>query len=973
MAPPGRPSTGLPVRSATALFLLVLLANPASATVSAPVTPPPAAPAPGSGACEDTQFGGMQVQGDDRLGGGACLVQADASWLADAGRDVVVHRDTPTLAACCELCGPAELNATAAADLTDPICVYAYCDPAAAAPCNDGQGGSVPPGTCLVGMRALPFNARRPPLWWAGSGLPTTVTGTVLSPTVAALALSRPPAGFTFAGPRSFFLSSFNGRCRYDSDAAFNASLRDPTCMANGTLSETLAACAAQPGCGALTYYPVSGGPFAGGIGRFTATLSPEFQALPGVGFLKNGPALAACASMSPYSVLYTRDGGPADGSGGGRGGARSAAAERGRRVGAALGIAAVAALLAGLGAWGGLRWRGSRAAAAAAAAAAAKSSGGTPPPPAAAPVWPARTRSSAFAALARSMSEGARSSWRRSGSRGKGGGGGGDCGGGGGADLEEGGKAGGSGAPPLSPATTLARRRAAFVAGDQAASLDRLMADLVARSVGGGGGRRGRAAGGLARAGPTPHLPASRAASAPGEGALPPPATTPPSARANCAVASSSVLAPDESWELDPAQVSIARRPDGADWLLGAGAAAHVYRGLLNSVQDVAIKVWIADDDDGRDEAGEEEQARRREARREDFRRETATLRSLRDRNIVAFVGACLRDGCSVLLTEYCPRGDLYRALAADGRAGASASAAAGAGPSEDSGEGAPTPTAALAGSTSVRSGAAATAAAAVPGGRRFTWTPSYTAAARGGARRRAGTGLNWSVAADVSRGLAYLHDRRIVHLDVKSANVLLDATWTAKLGDVGLSRALRPESTRVRTLEGALGTLAWAAPEVLLGGKAVGVPADIWSLGAVLWEVSTGETPPDNRCLRPVAVPGEAPAGVAAIIDACLAPDPAARPTAAALVDFFELGLASLDAAAGVKGAGREGRPATTALATVVGRRAGSGEGSAVAGRRAGSGEGSAVAGGGGDDGAAGLAAARAARLARESGAAA
>ena len=264
--------------------------------------------------------------------------------------------------------------------------------------------------------------------------------------------------------------------------------------------------------------------------------------------------------------------------------------------------------------------------------------------------------------------------------------------------------------------------------------------------------------------------------------------------------------------------------------------------------------------------------------------------------------------------------------------------------------------PTAALTGSTSVRSGTAG-----VAGGRRFTWTPSYTPAARGGARRRAGTGLNWTVAADTARGLAYLHARRIVHLDVKSANVLLDATWTAKLGDVGLSRSLRPESARVGTLNAALGTLAWAAPEVLLGGKEVGTAADIYSLGAVLWELSTGEVPPDNRRLRPVVVPDEAPAAVAAVMDRCLASDPAARPTAVELVDFFEDGLADLDTAAGVKGAGRA---ATTALASVVGRGPSSGGGGG------GGGGGEDGGGGGGEEAmSAALAVARAARLARES----
>lgn len=290
------------------LVAAFLIAAPLlAAAAQAPAAPDYGA---GGGACDDAGFGTMEVEVEDgRPDGGACLVQQGASWL-DAVK--IRHPGTPSMAACCAFCAPAGgFNASMSADLTDPICVFSYCDASHSGPCEDGGGHMLDPGMCIVGERGLPFSARRPPLFFVGSQKATSVTGTTLSPTVAALAATRPPPGFVFAGPRSFFLSSFNGRCRYDSDAAFNASVADPTCVAKGTLLETLAACRELPDCGAVTYYPVKDGPFAGGIGRFTATLEPAFQALPGVGFLKYGPATAECASMSPYSVLFTREGGP--------------------------------------------------------------------------------------------------------------------------------------------------------------------------------------------------------------------------------------------------------------------------------------------------------------------------------------------------------------------------------------------------------------------------------------------------------------------------------------------------------------------------------------------------------------------------------------------------------------------------------------------------------------------------------------
>jgi hypothetical protein len=89
---------------------------------------------------------------------------------------------------------------------------------------------------------------------------------------------------------------------------------------------------------------------------------------------------------------------------------------------------------------------------------------------------------------------------------------------------------------------------------------------------------------------------------------------------------------------------------------------------------------------------------------------------------------------------------------------------------------------------------------------------------------------------------------------------------------------------------------------------------------------------------------------------MDRCLATDPGARPSAAELVRFFEAGLADLDAAAGVKGAGARGGVGgvgalTTSLAALVGRRASSSSGVPAAGED--------------DGGSAALAEARAARL--------
>ena len=67
--------------------------------------------------------------------------------------------------------------------------------------------------------------------------------------------------------------------------------------------------------------------------------------------------------------------------------------------------------------------------------------------------------------------------------------------------------------------------------------------------------------------------------------------------------------------------------------------------------------------------------------------------------------------------------------------------------------------------------------------------------------------------IALDVARGLHFLHSRKIVHFDLKSANILLARDNTAKIADVGLAKIMQQQF--LSTLY-CVGTFAWAAPEV-------------------------------------------------------------------------------------------------------------------------------------------------------------
>ena len=95
-------------------------------------------------------------------------------------------------------------------------------------------------------------------------------------------------------------------------------------------------------------------------------------------------------------------------------------------------------------------------------------------------------------------------------------------------------------------------------------------------------------------------------------------------------------------------------------------------------------------------------------------------------------------------------------------------------------------------------------------------------------------------AVIADVAAALDAVHDKGIVHRDVKPANVLLRADGTAKLGDLGI--ATLAEGTTLTASGTVLGTASYMAPEQV-EGEAAGPEADIYALAAVAYEALSGE----------------------------------------------------------------------------------------------------------------------------------
>jgi NIMA (never in mitosis gene a)-related kinase len=97
----------------------------------------------------------------------------------------------------------------------------------------------------------------------------------------------------------------------------------------------------------------------------------------------------------------------------------------------------------------------------------------------------------------------------------------------------------------------------------------------------------------------------------------------------------------------------------------------------------------------------------------------------------------------------------------------------------------------------------------------------------------------LNWFT--QICLAIKHVHDRKILHRDIKSQNVFVTKDGKMKMGDFGIARVLNSTKSKAKTV---MGTPYYLSPEIIKA-EPYNFKADIWSLGVLLYEMCAFHPP--------------------------------------------------------------------------------------------------------------------------------
>ncbi|KAL2612981.1 hypothetical protein R1flu_024673 [Riccia fluitans] len=140
--------------------------------------------------------------------------------------------------------------------------------------------------------------------------------------------------------------------------------------------------------------------------------------------------------------------------------------------------------------------------------------------------------------------------------------------------------------------------------------------------------------------------------------------------------------------------------------------------------------------------------------------------------------------------------------------------------------------------------------------------------------------------LAVDIAEGMNYLHSQGVLHLDLKSYNLVLSEDLHVKITDFGVARL----QSECESMTPDSGTFRWMAPE-MIRNKCFSTKTDVYGFGIVLWELFTGHMPYEemsaiqaafavaHKHTRP-AIPDSCPRPLKQLMEECWAENPEKRP---------------------------------------------------------------------------------------------